>query len=325
MDKKLESFSIPLKQFANNLNVDISDNITLKTSQNWERKVDFNRKLTFEIQQFIEYSFNNPVSLQLYYDLNFKLQNFFRLLLPNKNIFIEEQYISVEDKSIEIYSSDKYYVSESDKVSWSNFLYIYNKDTINDILINWFNSQKKYGRVFKVLSSILDEPPFIYVEHKFLNIVQWYEGYCRIEYPTSKDEVTKFNNQIESIIHQIKNDEDKELIQDITKYRYENPLKKQLKKLFDDVELKQILNINSGKQASLIHYIGEYRNRLTHPDKKSSFSFLNLAYLTEFLNQIIFIILIKTLKLDENTLPVNKITNQLKDYYSKFIDTKMEN
>lgn len=321
-DKGIESFTVPLEQFDINLNVKIDDNTIIKDTRDWNRDVDKNKKLTFEVNQFLEYTFTNSISLKSYNELNFNLQNFFRLILPDKNIFIEEQYITIEDTNIEIYNSNKHYVAESDKVSWGNFLYLYDENTINEILLNWFSNQNKYGRIFKVLSSILDNPPFMYLEHKYLNIIHWYEGYGRVQYPTDDNTINEFKIKIQNIVNQIKDLEDQQLVQDITKYGYEFPLKKQLKKIFDEIELKNILSINSDKQSSLIHNIGEYRNKLTHPEKETNLNFKSLSYLTETMKYIILIILIKILKLDENTPAVNKIKEQLIDYYNKFINTK---
>ncbi len=323
-DKNIESFTIPLEQFDINFNVEVDNNTTIKVSRNWNRNIDKNKKLTFEVQQFLEYSFTNSISLQSYNELNFNLQNFFRLILPDKNIFIEEQYITIEDANIEIYSSNRHYIAESDKISGNNFLYLYDENTINEILLNWFNNQNKYGRIFKVLSSILDNPPFIYVEHKFLNIIHWYEAYGREEYPADEKAITEFENRIKKIVNQIENNDDKQLVQDITKYSYEYPLKKQLKKIFDHIGLKDILSINSSEQKSLIHNIGENRNKLTHTNKDSDFSYLLIGILTEILRDIIFIILIKVLKLDETNHSVTKINDNLKFHYLQYIKAKDE-
>ena len=74
-------------------------------------------------------------TFQEYNKLNFKLQNFFRTILPKKDIFIEEQDIIVLGKEVEIYSSNKHYSSEVNNISWLDFLYLYNEKTIEDILL----------------------------------------------------------------------------------------------------------------------------------------------------------------------------------------------
>jgi hypothetical protein len=115
----------------------------------------------------------------------------------------EEQDIIVLGKEVEIYSSNKHYSSEVNNVSWLDFLYLYNEDTIQDILLNWFTLQNDYGRIFDLLSSILDEKPFMYLEHSFLNVIQWYEGFCRIKYPTSNEDKEAFESKIENIVEQV--------------------------------------------------------------------------------------------------------------------------
>lgn len=319
-----KDFSVDLEQFNTNLNVVIDNNIILKTSRSWKQNVEFNKKLIFDIKQYLSYEFSNSITLEEYNQLNFKLQNFFRVILPKKDIFIEERYITVLDKEVEIYSSNKHYAPEINKVYWGDFLYIYNEDTVNDILINWFNLQGVYGRIFDLLSSILDEKPFMYLEHSFLNIAQWYEGFCRIKYLTSDEEISKLKSKIKHIVSQISESEDKKFIEEITKFSYETPLNKQLKKLFNDFSLKDILNINSKELDSLIYYISKYRNKLTHPTKDNNINLQQLISLKEILKYYTFIILIKTLKLNEDTHKVQHINENIKHYYSQFIESKIE-
>jgi hypothetical protein len=322
--KGKENFTVNIEQFQTNLNVKVDKNTKLKTTSSWTKKVDFNRKLMFDVKQYLVYGFLNSISFKEYNKLNFILQNFFRTLIPQNNIFIEEQYITVSDKEVEIFTSDKHYEIEKKKVFWGDFLYTYEENTVNAILLNWFNLQEEYGRVFDILSSILNEKPFMYLEHSFLNVIQWYEGYCRIKYPTNATDISSFKAQIENIVSQITDITDKELIRDITKFSYETPLNKQLKKLFNDFNLKDILSINSAKLDSLIFYISKNRNKLTHPTKDKDINFTQLIYLNEILKYFTFMILIKTLKFNEDTHKVHDIKRNITHYYTQFIDTKME-
>ena len=214
---------------------------------------------------------------------------------------------------------------EINNVSWLDFLYLYNEDTIQDILLNWFSLQNDYGRIFDLLSSILDEKPFMYLEHSFLNVIQWYEGFCRIKYPTSNEDKEVFESKIENIVNQVSDCEDKKFIKDITQFSYESPLNKQLKKLLNDFSLKDILSINSKNLDSLIFYIIENRNKLTHPTQVSNLNYGQLIALKEILKHFTYIILIKTLKLENDTNKVKKIKEDIKHYYAQFIENKTEN
>lgn len=321
-EKGKENFSVDLEQFDTNLNIEIDRNTILKTLRSWQQKVEFNRILNFSVKQYLSYEFKNPITFQEYNKLNFKLQNFFRTILPKKNIFIEEQYITILENEVEIYSSNKHYSPEINKVSWLDFLYLYNEDTIQDILLNWFSLQNNYGRIFDLLSSILDEKPFMYLEHSFLNVIQWYEGFCRIKYPTSNEEIVAFNSKIENIITQVSDSKDKTFIKEITQYSYETPLNKQLKKLFNEFNLKEIVNINSSKLDSLIFYITKNRNKLTHPTHINDIDSQQLILLKEILKYFTYIILVKILKLEEDNHKVNHIKNNLKHFYVQFIERK---
>ena len=324
-EKGKKNFSVDLEQFDTNLNIEIDTNTILKTSRSWQPKVEFNRILSLSVKQYLSYEFKNPISFQEYNKLNFRLQNFFRTILPKKNIFIEEQYITILENEVEIYSSNKHYSPEINNVSWLDFLYLYNEKTIHDILLNWFKLQNDYGRIFDLLSGILDEKPFMYLEHSFLNVIQWYEGFCRIKYPTTNEEIVTFNSKVENIVTQVSDSEDKIFIQDITQYSYETPLNKQLKKLFNEFNLKEIVNINSSKLDSLIFHISKNRNKLTHPTHENNINYGQLIALEEILKYFTYIILIKTLKLEEDTDKVNNIKENIKHYYAQFIEKKTEN
>ena len=143
-----------------------------------------------------------------------------------------------------------------------------------------------------------------------------------MKYPASKEEISEFKKRIAEIVAQIEDEDDKKLIQDITKYSYETPIKKQLKKLFDDNDIINILNISGVKQKSLIHTIGEYRNRLTHPDKEDSAVCDRLVYITHLLKGIVFVILVKHLKLNQEIYAYSKVTSNLKFNYLRFVETK---
>jgi len=318
------NFAVDLEQFETNLNLDIDTNITLTTSRNWQKNIELNKKLTFNVQQYLSFEFKDTISFRDYNKLNFKLHNFFRTILPRKDIFIEEQYITVLENEVEIYRSNKHYSPEVNKVSWLDFLYLYNEETIQDILLNWFSLQKNYGRIFDLLTPILDEKPFMYLEHSFLNVIQWYEGFCRIKYSTSNEDKEAFKSKIENIVSQISDSEDKKLIEDITKYSYETPLSKQLKKVFNDFGIKDILSINSKELDSLIFYITKNRNKLTHPTQASDLNYGQLVTLKEILKYFTYIILVKTLKLEEDNHKVNNIKENVKHYYAQFIENKKE-
>ena len=116
--------------------------------------------------------------------------------------------------------------------------------------------------------------------------------------------------------------EDKIFIKEITKYSYEKPLNKQLKKLFNEFNLKEIVNINSSKLDSLILYITKNRNKLTHPTHINDIDSQQLILLKEILKYFTYIILVKILKLEEDNHKVNHIKNNLKHFYVQFIERK---
>ena len=72
-------------------------------------------------------------------------------------------------------------------------------------------------------------------------------------------------------------------------------------------------------------YIIENRNKLTHPTQVSNLNYGQLIALKEILKHFTYIILIKTLKLENDTNKVKKIKEDIKHYYAQFIENKTEN
>lgn len=322
LTNKPEYINIALDQFSKNLNVQVDDNLTISETRKWQNKTEYGKKNIFDVTQYIQCDFAEPVDAEVYHQTIHKLHNFYRLLIPKANIYLEEEHVTIEGTDIEICVANKHYTLESNKISRIDFLYLFNEETTPQTFKTWFSLYQTYGRVFNVLSSILDNPPFMYIEHSFLNLVQWYEGYCRLTYPTSEKEKSIFKGRISDIVSLIEDDDDKKLIQDIAKFSDETPLKKQLKKLFVDMGLKDILEINSKKLDSLIHHIGEYRNRLTHPDKDNNDTCDRLVRLVYLLNKMIFLIIVTRLNLGTETLAYRRIIDEIKFNYSQYIETK---
>ncbi len=225
LTNKPNHIEITLNQFSKNFNVNIDDNLTISETHKWQNKTEHGKKNIFEITQYIQCDFTEAVDAETYHQTIYKIHNFFRLLIPKANIYLEEEYINVQDTDIEICVANKHYTKESDKISRTCFLYLFDEETTPHTLTTWFSQYQKYGRVFNLLSSILDNPPFMYIEHDFLNLIQWVEGYCRLTYPPEQTEIIEFNNQLCRILMQISREKDKTLIQNITRYGYEAPLK----------------------------------------------------------------------------------------------------
>jgi len=298
IDDDKKNFSVDTKQFDLDFNAKISDNLTIKTSCAWQRSVDGNKKLIFNIAQFFKYNFDKTISFEEYNKLNYTLQNFFRFILPKVNVFIEEQSIKVKDKDIEIYNSNELYTKENNKIFRNHFLYLYNKETISQTLIAWFDFQDKFGSVADNLATILDNFPLNEYSYEFLNVIHWCESYVRVEYPASEKEKNIFKDRIQNIISQIKNNEDKELIENKTKYDYEYSLRRQLKNIFTDTGMKDILAINKDVKNKLIDDIVTTRDKLTHKNADDDLDVIRTYRLTRMLEKIILLVLIKKINLN---------------------------
>ncbi len=317
-DKKIsemciENLDFEFKKF------NINDEFTFTIHTSFITNTEGNKKFIFDSKKWINLSFNNYITIDEAYQIIFILNNFFRILLPSKKIFVEDLSIKTEDdKSYEVLYRQTNYKNEDTNTSWTDFLNLYNESTIKDILSNWFNIQSQYGMVMDSLFSILDDKSFVYLENRFIAYMQWLEGFARIAYPTTEDQKLEFENRIKNIINQISSEDDKELINNITQFKFETPLRQQLKVIISDYKIKNILKINSNEIKSLINKLSLYRNKLTHTNNTREYESSELVYLNIILKNILYIIFHKKLLLDKDSIAYQKVTNDLVYSYKQY-------
>ncbi|WP_419773748.1 HEPN domain-containing protein [Halarcobacter sp.] len=312
-EMSIENLDLEFEEFV------INNEFKFNIETSFKTEVEANKKFIFDSKKWIILSFDNYVSINEVYQKIFILNNFFRVILPTKKIFVEDLLIKTEnDKTYEILYKQTNYQNEDLNTSHTNFLYLYNEDNIEGILSNWFSMQKKYGMIIDSLFSIFDDKSFVYSENRFIAYMQWIEGFTRVAYPTNEDEKLEFENKIHKIIKQISSSEDKEFISNITKYKFETPLREQLKKIIYEYGIKNLLNLNSKEIKSLINKLLKYRNKLTHISNKQEYDINELVYLNMMLKNILYIIFHKKLLLDKDNNAYEKVVRNLIHYYKEY-------
>lgn len=309
----IENLDLKFKEFIINNEFKFTINTSFTT------KTEANKKFIFDSKRWINLSFDNYITIDEAYQKIFILNNFFRIMLPAKKIFVEDLSVKTEDdKNYDIVYRQTNYQKEDLKTSWTDYLYLYNENNIKNILSNWFNMQEQYGMIMDSLFSILDDKSFVYLENRFIAYMQWIEGFARIAYPAKEDEKLEFENKINNIINQISSDDDKDFIESITKFKYETPLRQQLKIIIIEYEIKDLLNINSGEIKSLINKLSIYRNKLTHTSNKREYETNELVFLNNILKNIIYIIFHRKLLLDDKSNAYQEVIKNLIHYYKQY-------
>jgi len=191
---------------------------------------------------------------------------------------------------------------------YSKVLFTYSdiKDNINEYLNNWFKKSKELKPVYDLYFAIPYNPR-MYIEHKFLTLVQALEGYHRIVYGGKYVDDKEFEEikvaLVEAIPENLERDF-KDSLKDKIKYLHEFSLQRRLKEIMRQHE--KIVNPLIGmKIKDFAQRVKEIRNRLTHPDNAGEREFRDpkkLYFLIEKLT-----VILKTCLLHEMGFPAEKI------------------
>jgi len=166
-------------------------------------------------------------------------------------------------------------------------------DRFEVILKKWFEVADLLKPVYDLYFAILYNPR-IYLEHRFLSLIQAIEAYHRLTMNNFELREEQHKKRIEEILKTIPQ-EYRNWLEEKLKYSNEKTLRKRLKELLSD--LSDIVDNYISDKDSFINKVVEWRNSLTHPDKK-----LNekpedkeLCNLSQKLKQLVEICLLKEL------------------------------
>lgn len=248
-------------------------------------------KKTFQI------SVENTISLDEINKVIFELTTFFQIIILdisielNKKIFYTQNNEEIEFvlKNIKI---------ENDK----SINKLIDFDSIDEeILIKWFNTKKRFGKIFDYLSGIFNNKASEYLELNYFLLIQWIEAYCGVLYQLDINEknIEKNKKKLTEIIDKSDlSEKDKQNFKANAKYDKQGHIfSEKLELLFDKNEtLKDLFN----SEKILLDDIKHYRNNLTHINIVDNLDNKQLDNLYGILRNSIYILIIEELKLPKS-------------------------
>lgn len=181
------------------------------------------------------------------------------------------------------------------------FFYREVEDNIKDILKNWFENEEKLKPIYKLyLASLYDHD--MYLEYKFLSLVQAIEAYHRIKYESESKYIE--DDDYKCILEELKRRSTdiiegpfRKVLFNKLEYGNEYSLAKRFKMLFKEY-LNKIFKTPKLNRNRFIQKVVKTRNYLVHQDKKlGGISFHDEEYINAniILKTLIEVILLKEL------------------------------
>jgi len=181
------------------------------------------------------------------------------------------------------------------------FFYREVEDNIKDILKNWFENEEKLKPIYKLyLASLYDHD--MYLEYKFLSLVQAIEAYHRIKYESESKYIE--DDDYKCILEELKRrstdiieEPFRKVLFNKLEYGNEYSLAKRFKMLFKEY-LNKIFKTPKLNRNRFIQKVVKTRNYLVHQDKKlGGISFHDEEYINAniILKTLIEVILLKEL------------------------------
>jgi hypothetical protein len=254
--------------------------ITIEPLQ--EKSFDEYLHIIYRIQEFLSLGATEPV-----YPLAIE-----RITEANK----KETEDKVDYPPVEVY----YKVSDISKVPKTlipyNMLFTFKdiSDRFEVILKRWFEKADSLKPVYDLYFAVLYNPR-IYLEHRFLSLIQAIEAYHRLTMDNFELPENQHKKRIEEILKTVPY-EYRSWLEEKLKYSNEKTLRKRLKDLLDN--FAELLDSFIPDKESFINKVVEWRNSLTHPKKESkeeSEKSEELYNLSQKLKQLIEICLLKEL------------------------------
>lgn len=197
--------------------------------------------------------------------------------------------------------------------------YIKIKDQLPSIFNAWFDSAKQLRSVYDLYFGLLFRQE-LYVETRFLSMMQVLEGYLRAKFQGTylpQKDYDRFKNLIIEAFPDDMSDELKSSLKGKLKYGNEHSLRKRLKILFKqlDPNLKRMITKDS---ANFITQIVENRNNFTHLETgRQKPNTEKLFRMQHHLRVLIAVLLLQELNIDNETI-LEALTdnNKLKQWLS---------
>lgn len=203
------------------------------------------------IQNFISLGVGVPVSI---IDLFGKVEE-------NKEDFEGEIIYS----KVEIYFSTRQVSNSHKQVLPQRMLFNFRdiRDEFHEIINNWFNMKKTLNPIFNLYFGTIYNSD-MYLEQKFLSLVQAIESYHRRTRKNNEIDPSDHEEKVNKIIQSV-DEEHQEWLRNRLRYSNEPTLRNRLTELVKECD--SLLNLPSGrKKKSFISNVYNTRNYLTHYD-----------------------------------------------------------
>jgi len=250
-------------------------------------------KKTFEI------SVENTVSLDEINKVIFELKTFFQIITIDINIELNKKiFYTKNNEEIELVLKSKKKENDETINKLIDFESI-NQETLK----KWFNTKKRFGKIFDYLSGLFTKEASLYLEVRYFLLIQWIEAYCSVLYKSTIKKEKEINDKKKKLMEIIDksclSEEDKQDFKDNAKYDRQGYIfSEKLKLLFNGNEtLKDLFN----SDKTLIDDLKHYRNNVTHINVIDNIDNKQLYYLHEILKNIIFVLIIEELKLPKSS------------------------
>ncbi len=308
-DSKNENINKVLFQISHVNNLPNINSLVIK--ENFSLTI-LDDKKTFQI------SVGNTISLDEINKVLFELTTFFQIIILDINIELNKKiFYTQNNEEIEL-------VLKSTKIENDKTINkLIDFDSINEeTLIKWFDTKKRFGKIFDYLSGIFNNKASIYIELNYFLLIQWIEAYCGVLYKSNINEknIEKKKKKLTEIIDKsCLSEEDKQDFKDNTKYDKQGYVfSKKLELLFDGNEtLKDLFN----SDKILLDDIKHYRNNLTHINIVDNLDNQEMHNLHEILKNIIHILIIEELKLPKSRF-YDDFKEEAKRYFKLYKDMK---
>jgi hypothetical protein len=274
------------------------------------------KTITFHHRSYLRFHPASSQHFDWYWDLLYDMRNLLTLMIGELVHPIKVQaYIDKledEDDKTKVEIVDIYfrqpYAKPTKRVASSEMLITlpFIQGTSSDLFETWFSNREKFRSVYDLFFGYLYRSD-MYVQFRFLSLMQALEGFHRVTRPgkyLSSDEYEKYRIILIAALPEDMPGDLKDALKSRIKYGNEYSLRKRLNELFNDVgdNLRALVSPN---YREFIGRVVDNRNYLTHYDEESREQEPDITMLffdCQRLRIFLTILLLKELAIDEETI-----------------------
>lgn len=212
--------------------------------------------LTILDDKTIQISVENSISIDEMNKIIFELETFFQVIILDISIELDKKiFYTQNNEEIEFILGS---IAIENNKSINKLI---DFDSINkETLTKWFDSKKRFGKIFDYLSGIFNNKASIYLDLNYFLLVQWIEAYCGVLYKSdfNENDIKKKKKKLTEIIDKSSlSEEDKQDFKNNAQYDKQGYIfSKKLELLFTTNEtLKDLFNSDKTLFDDIKHYL----------------------------------------------------------------------